>query len=391
MNQSNSTFSSPLIIPTNRLSYDSCDNLTTQAVLSSSFTTDQSMKDDLQNQRMLFIRQLQERLDKSFKGMSIGDSNSQSELSPSYHRPRTNSNPYQRQNPHCPKLDTIIQSQSNEFIDKLLSESENDSLGHHHQQQQQNNLSPQPNSPHNIQHQQQPSKQNRLSWYSAEERRKLQQHQDFQRDSTSRRRSDSLSTVSNPPYQHPGSESLHQRSSSRPSSQKASNTLLKESFFNASNANNNNNNSSTYVLNNCDSKENMSGLNNITINITTTTTNNHVGNNNNGAPTNYCLPPPLSQLLKHECYSSSESNNNYNQYAHRYRMKPGKESLNLSELNGGEEIFEEYDSDYFEDERMILKWEARRAGLTYLGIEELAKHRESMKLSDEERMALLMR
>ena len=52
---------------------------------------------------------------------------------------------------------------------------------------------------------------------------------------------------------------------------------------------------------------------------------------------------------------------------------------------------EEYDSDYWEDERLMLKWEARRMGLIYFGMEELQKHTQQMKLSEEERMKLLMK
>lgn len=51
----------------------------------------------------------------------------------------------------------------------------------------------------------------------------------------------------------------------------------------------------------------------------------------------------------------------------------------------------DYDSDYWEDERNMLKWEARRLGLTYLGEEELQRHSQQMKLSGEEKMQYLMK
>jgi hypothetical protein len=75
--------------------------------------------------------------------------------------------------------------------------------------------------------------------------------------------------------------------------------------------------------------------------------------------------------------------------------RSGAETPTASELTYGDiipvEQGEDYDSDYWEDERQLLKWEARRLGVLYLGIEEVAKHCDSMRLTEEERMALLMR
>jgi hypothetical protein len=51
----------------------------------------------------------------------------------------------------------------------------------------------------------------------------------------------------------------------------------------------------------------------------------------------------------------------------------------------------DYDSDYWEDERVLLRWQARRCGLTYLGMEELEKHTQSFCLNEEEKLRYLMR
>jgi hypothetical protein len=51
----------------------------------------------------------------------------------------------------------------------------------------------------------------------------------------------------------------------------------------------------------------------------------------------------------------------------------------------------DYDSDYWEDERQLLRWQARRCGLPYFGMEELEKHTQSFCLNDEEKLRYLMR
>jgi hypothetical protein len=64
---------------------------------------------------------------------------------------------------------------------------------------------------------------------------------------------------------------------------------------------------------------------------------------------------------------------------------------NGSTSDCAEPTYYDYDSDYWEDERKMLRWQARRSGLTYFGLEELEKHTESLRLSEEERFEYLMR
>jgi len=82
--------------------------------------------------------------------------------------------------------------------------------------------------------------------------------------------------------------------------------------------------------------------------------------------------------------------NSCKDYGYSYNRKEIRdETASQSELSSiGPE---DYDSDYWEEDRLLLKWEAKRLGLSYLGIEELAKHTEEMKLSEEQRLHLLMK
>lgn len=119
------------------------------------------------------------------------------------------------------------------------------------------------------------------------------------------------------------------------------------------------------------------------------------------------------QLISHECNNSA--NHSDDLYGFRFRKK-GEDQFNhldkqsektsyspipvfqspadpasLSEFTGDGPAYYDYDSDYWEDERELLRWQARRAGLLYFGMEELQKHTEQLRLSDEERFRYLMR
>lgn len=68
----------------------------------------------------------------------------------------------------------------------------------------------------------------------------------------------------------------------------------------------------------------------------------------------------------------------------------GLEDWEYHNLRHGQVHTFDYDSDYWEDERMMMKWQARRSGLLYLGVEELEKHAEKMRLSDDEKIRYLL-
>jgi hypothetical protein len=66
---------------------------------------------------------------------------------------------------------------------------------------------------------------------------------------------------------------------------------------------------------------------------------------------------------------------------------------NISEVAGAEAeavSSELYDETFYQDEQTMKRWEMRRLGLAYLGKEELFSHSEKMKMTERERMSLLM-
>ena len=124
------------------------------------------------------------------------------------------------------------------------------------------------------------------------------------------------------------------------------------------------------------------------------------------------------QIISHECNNSANHSDDF--YGFRFRKKgdtsndqfhhldkqsektsyspipifqsPAADPASLSEYTGdGPAAYYDYDSDYWEDERQLLRWQARRAGLLYFGMEELQKHTEQLRLSEEDRFRYLMR
>jgi hypothetical protein len=64
---------------------------------------------------------------------------------------------------------------------------------------------------------------------------------------------------------------------------------------------------------------------------------------------------------------------------------------NISEGAEAEAVSSElYDETFYQDEQTMKRWEMRRLGLAYLGKEELFSHSEKMKMTERERMSLLM-
>ncbi len=127
---------------------------------------------------------------------------------------------------------------------------------------------------------------------------------------------------------------------------------------------------------------------------TTSTSNNYLKpprSNNSNSRRFSGTPYPARRsgnLLKDSFLHVSEAKQSHNDYPNNsYAIA---DSYTVSEVTA-DMMNEDYDSDYWEDERLILKWQARRSGLIYFGIEELEKHKQQTVLTTEEKMKLLMR
>lgn len=108
---------------------------------------------------------------------------------------------------------------------------------------------------------------------------------------------------------------------------------------------------------------------------------------------------PSNTLLLKESFKN-QFQRQHQQQLQQYREPSPQieETKNVSENRFGEvtasesdAVNDDYDSDYWEDDRWMLIWEARRLGLIYFGMEELEKHRKATALSQEERMQFLMK
>jgi hypothetical protein len=102
------------------------------------------------------------------------------------------------------------------------------------------------------------------------------------------------------------------------------------------------------------------------------------------------LKESFKNKRSHEGPLTPPANSNCKDYGYSYNRKELRdETSSQSDLSSI--ALEDCDSDYWEEDRLLLKWEAKRLGLSYLGMEELAKHTESLKLTEEQRFHLLMK